>query len=181
MGLDMYLIGTQYIGAQYEHNHVTGSVNLKKDGVKIVTPTDKIDQISLALGYWRKANAIHKWFVDHTQNGEDRNGSSEVSREQLEELLALTKDVLAHCKLVDGEVCKRKTMKNEKWEKIMEPGKIIEDSSYAQEHLPTTSGFFFGSTDYDEGYVRDLEDTVKILTEALTMKDIDFFKYSASW
>jgi hypothetical protein len=45
--------------------------------------------------YWRKSNAIHKWFVDNVQDGEDDCGDYFVSREQLEELRQLILEVLA--------------------------------------------------------------------------------------
>lgn len=34
---------------------------------------------------------------------------------------------------------------------------VLEDHSQAEELLPTMSGFFFGSTDYDECYFDDVE------------------------
>ena len=36
--------------------------------------------------YWRKANAIHKWFVDNVQGGEDDCREYPVSNDQLIEL-----------------------------------------------------------------------------------------------
>ena len=44
--------------------------------------------------YWRKANAIHKWFVDRVQDGEDNCSEYEVTLKQLEELLAVIDEVL---------------------------------------------------------------------------------------
>ena len=38
---------------------------------------------------WRKANQIHKWFVDNCQEGDDNCQRHYVSRENLEELLEL--------------------------------------------------------------------------------------------
>lgn len=38
------------------------------------------------VGYWRKANAIHQWFVVHVQGGVDECLKYEVSKAQLEEL-----------------------------------------------------------------------------------------------
>jgi hypothetical protein len=37
--------------------------------------------------------------------------------------------------------------------------KVLEDNSLAEKILPTQSGFFFGSTEYDEFYFSDLERT----------------------
>ena len=39
------------------------------------------------VGYWRKANQIHKWFVDNVQGGEDDCSPYPVTRDQLEKLL----------------------------------------------------------------------------------------------
>lgn len=46
------------------------------------------------VGYWRKANQIHNWFVENVQGGEDDCGSYVVSEEQLEELKSLCEQVL---------------------------------------------------------------------------------------
>lgn len=37
--------------------------------------------------YWRKANHIHKWFVDHCQDGEDDCREADVTSGQLQELV----------------------------------------------------------------------------------------------
>lgn len=60
--------------------------------------------------------------------------------------------------------------------------RVLEDHSLAKELLPVSSGFFFGSVDYDEGYYSDLEFTASKLNEVLggEYKDWDF-KYSSSW
>jgi hypothetical protein len=63
---------------------------------------------------------------------------------------------------------------------MLEDGQFIADPSEAIELLPTQSGFFFGSTDYDEGYYQDIEDTVKILQEALSDPSGDYY-YDSSW
>lgn len=50
--------------------------------------------------------------------------------------------------------------------------------------LETTSGFFFGSTDYDEWYFKGLEDTVKQLDSILNNPKFDnnwSFYYQSSW
>lgn len=46
------------------------------------------------IGYWRKANAIHKWFVDNTQDGNDKCQESDVSIEQILVLYNLCKKVI---------------------------------------------------------------------------------------
>lgn len=84
------------------------------------------------VGYWRKANAIHNWFVENCGNGEDNCQEMYVSLEKLETLLDICKQVSADHKL-------------------------------APFLLPTQSGFFFGSTEYDDWYFAKVEDTIKII------------------
>lgn len=48
------------------------------------------------VAYWRKANAIHAWFVDNVQGGEDDCATYDVSADQLRELLADTDKVLGN-------------------------------------------------------------------------------------
>jgi hypothetical protein len=38
------------------------------------------------VGYWRKANQIHRWFVQNVQNGVDDCGEYKVTAEQLIQL-----------------------------------------------------------------------------------------------
>ena len=44
---------------------------------------------------------------------------------------------------------------------------VLRDHSKAEELLPTMSGFFFGSTDYDEYYFDDVEQVLKYCEETL--------------
>lgn len=44
---------------------------------------------------------------------------------------------------------------------------VLEDHSKAEELLPTMSGFFFGSIDYDEGYFDDVESVADFLENEL--------------
>ena len=50
--------------------------------------------LEVQVAYWRKANQIHKWFVDHVQNGVDNCEEYYVSRDQLQLLLDTCKIVL---------------------------------------------------------------------------------------
>jgi len=49
--------------------------------------------LQVQVAYWRKANQIHKWFVDHVQDGNDNCEEYRVTRDQLQLLLD-------NCKLV---------------------------------------------------------------------------------
>ena len=58
--------------------------------------------------------------------------------------------------------------------------KILNDRTKVNE-LPTASGFFFGSVEYDEYYFNDLTDTVRIIDNALALPKSWGFYYSSSW
>ena len=88
MGLDMYLTKRIYVGAEYEHRKVKANIKITVDGKSLRINPKKISYIEEAVGYWRKANHIHAWFVQNVQNGEDDCGRYYVSEEQLRELLA---------------------------------------------------------------------------------------------
>lgn len=47
---------------------------------------------------------------------------------------------------------------------------VLEDHSKAKELLPTMGGFFFGSTDYDEYYFKDVEEVKNWVKETLLPK-----------
>lgn len=81
MGLDMYLYKKKFIWNKE-------SETIKITGVKGITP-EKVRYITEEAMYWRKANAIHKWFVDNVQKGEDDCGSYPVGKDKLEELYKL--------------------------------------------------------------------------------------------
>ena len=62
--------------------------------------------------------------------------------------------------------------------------KVLEDHSLAEKLLPTTSGFFFGITDYGEWYFQDIEYTIKHLNRLIgEYEDLgyDYLEYHSSW
>lgn len=69
------------------------------------------------------------------------------------------------------------------WEPIYEDGKVVIDSSIAEELLPCRAGFFFGGCDYDEYYVNDIGDSIKILENVLATTDFETqaIYYMSSW
>lgn len=135
------------------------------------------------VGYWRKATTIHNWFVLNVQDGIDDCDSYEVPKDKIEELLEICKSIKANCPLVDGVVQSRQIFKEGKWQPIYEQGKVLTNTATAEELLPTQSGFFFGSTDYDEYYMADIEETIEILTKVLAETDFDneMIVYHSSW
>jgi hypothetical protein len=184
MGLDMYLKAEKYVGGW---NHRDGKDEFEAfarlTGVK---PTERSPSFTVGatVGYWRKANAIHAWFVQNVQNGEDDCGTYDVSREQLQELRDLCASALAAAKVVDGRVHNGTSYKpGGVVEQHYERGKVIENPQEVAEILPTQSGFFFGSTDYDEGYISDLTETVVMIDGLLSNEKLNdwSFSYHSSW
>ena len=119
------------------------------------------------VGYWRKANQIHNWFVKNIQHGEDDcKYHDEVTEYDLRHLLNICNNIIESCELID-----------------VEDGKYIKDSSVAAKLLPSTSGFFFGSTDYDEYYLEDIKITIEIIENVLATTDFDtqMIYYVSSW
>lgn len=141
-------------------------------------------RISEEVGYWRKANQIHNWFVENVQDGvDDCDYHNEVTKETLEELLDVCERVLASCELVDGKVKNGWSFANGVETPILEYGQYVKDSSVAEELLPSTHGFFFGSTDYDQYYVNDIKHTIDIITKVLETTDFEkqMIYYCSSW
>ena len=89
MGLDMYLTKKIHIGGEYEHRHVTGTVDLTTNGKRIHLDPQEVSEITSRVGYWRKANQIHAWFVREIQGGVDECQESRAPWEKLQELKAL--------------------------------------------------------------------------------------------
>ena len=103
MGLDQYLYAKKYTCSNNLENETWKKMNadflkLKKiigEDAKYLDKDLPSISLQMKIGYWRKANAIHQWFVDNCQKGEDDCRDAYVSREQLEELLGVVKEVLA--------------------------------------------------------------------------------------
>lgn len=107
------------------------------------------------LMYWRKANQIRRWFVDHLNDFDpsDNLGKYDVSREVLQDLI----DDIDY---------------------------VLEDESIerAEEVMPTGSGFFFGNTEYDEYYFDSLRHTREQIQEILdTTSEEDEIYYTEWW
>ena len=149
MGLDMYLYAGKFIS----------NTPPFKEGTRHEEIVDALDAQGFAKGhivtqmevaYWRKANAIHGWFVD----GKDDDCTPiQVSRENLVRLRDVCKELL-----------------------------VDKDTNKAEELLPPRGGFFFGSTDIDEWYWENVQETATLLDNILTEVPEDWsFEYQASW
>ena len=93
MGLDMYLTAT-IPTSKYENKELNAL--LKKNFPKQSSICDNLDSIDITFeaAYWRKANHIHKWFVDNCQGGRDECQKAYVAREDLEKLIKVCEDSL---------------------------------------------------------------------------------------
>lgn len=160
MGLDMYMKQRKrysWVDFNKKENFTVKKMKVTierefEDGEKRVDVVEKENPeyalyVEVPVAYWRKANAIHRYFVENCADGVDNCQPVYVDGSQIEELVNLCKEVLA-------------------------------DHSKASELLPTQEGFFFGSTEYDEWYFKDLEKTVKMLGNLDFEED---YIYEASW
>lgn len=110
--------------------------------------------------YWRKANAVHAWFVKNCQADVDDCESYPVHPEQLAQLRAQALEA------VGAYVAGKK------------------DEAAAL--LTPTSGFFFGSTDVDEWYLEDLRHTASEIERVIRLATDPAlagveFAYHSSW
>lgn len=100
MGLDMYLSAKKYLSKYFDAED-TGKINAINDIFGIVGEEDGdygAQEVTFRIAYWRKANAIHQWFVDNVQDGVDECDEAFVPREKLEELMNLCKQIIAEPK-----------------------------------------------------------------------------------
>lgn len=141
------------------------------------------ESIFAEVGYWRKANAIHKWFVENVQNGVDDCEYHEVTKAHLEELRAICIKIKDETKMEHGYVKNGEQYANGMWCPCYEEGEYVVNPEIAHKLLPTQDGFFFGSTDYDQWYMANVEETIDILTNALETVDFDreIVVYMSSW
>lgn len=89
MGLDMYLNAKRFLW--FNEDELSGKVAEAFPELK----DKRVKEVIVEALYWRKANAIHDWFVKNVQEGVDDCGSYYVSREQIAELRDLVLEVLA--------------------------------------------------------------------------------------
>lgn len=138
MGLDMYL--THHV----DRNHKQGG----------------------RIAYWRKANAIHSWFVKNVQGGVDDCGMYLVPKEKIEELLDICSKINDHIHESPDQVLHLDTAGVE----------------MARLYLPTQTGFFFGSTTYGYDYCYHIRYTIEYLNAALIMLNVGgAVFYQSSW
>jgi len=157
MGLDMYFKAKKWLWAGIVNDNQDEPAKQAIAQALGDLPKEwEVQEVVCEAGYWRKANAIHQWFVDNVQDGQDECREHWVSPEKMQELLALVNSIL-------------------------EAETPAEKAYLAQEHLPTQAGCFFGHLEYDEWYFQKLEHTKAILEKALAAPEGWEFYYQSSW
>lgn len=145
--------------------------------------------VKTQVGYWRKANAIHGWLIRNCADNIDNCEEFVIQPEQLIQLrdecvLALanrhnaTKPIEADYvhKMKDGEDILKvieKSMKRQS-DRASKKGNVADP-------LEPIEGFFFGSSEKDEYYYKDLEYTVELINALLPNIKSYSIIYRASW
>ena len=137
------------------------------------------------VGYWRKANHVHAWFVDKVQGGNDDCLYYFVTKENFLELKEACEKVVA---LNPYSIDKNSDLFNSSVSSLIDSG-VITKSDYEEmkakleEIMPTQSGYFFGAIDYSPYYFLDVEETLEIVDKILENGDFDkeIYLYNSSW
>lgn len=188
----------------YERNiklDLSGDI-IHKDYLIDKEETAYVVQGTYEVAYWRKANQIRQWFVNHIDefNESDNGEYYEVTEELLNKLITDCKAVLfSHDKVIIDDKVKDKMDKvrtlseqgvdgekdgaKETLERMERKYGLTGVSVRPEDILPTSSGFFFGSTEYDEWYYQDLENTIKMCQEVIDETDwnTEVVIYTESW
>lgn len=157
MGLDQYLYATNYLsGGKWQSEDKQSAYAKIAEALgadKFIYEDLPSISLNVKVGYWRKANQIHQWFVDNVQAGEDNCAEYYVSREQLQELLQTCLEVKAR-----------------------------KHPDVANDLLPPQTGFFFGSYEIDEWYWEQIDYTIEQLDRVLKDVPEGWdFAYQSSW
>lgn len=94
MGLDMYLTAEKFFGGYSDEVGRSRVLAACGDDIPPFARTSGSAVVSFEVACWRKANAVHGWFVENVQDGNDDCDRHHVSVDALKELLALCEGVL---------------------------------------------------------------------------------------
>ena len=183
MGLDMYvnirhkdtqskLDAYEAWEQKYSYEEFERLTEDQKEEYRDSEPEYNEEMYGKELMYWRKANQIHNWFVQNCQNGVDDCGRYAITVNDLMKLKELCEKILTMTE-------NRKEMRYTSYtatekEEVDIPYLTLEGVEYAIEHLPSRSGFFFGSTEYDDWYVWGLKNTVEQINDTLDILNCDY-------
>lgn len=93
MGLDMNLTADRFIG--YSEDALRENIAGCFPDIHDL----KVSVVTADVMYWRKANAIHNWFVKNAQNGVDECQRTHLSIGTIQSLLDTIRKVLANREL----------------------------------------------------------------------------------
>jgi hypothetical protein len=167
---------------QWSHNKPEEqfNVDVKKGGEPFnkIKP-ERVSYVVEQVAYWRKFNALHNWFVNECGDGEDRCQEIYIG-DRLPELL----ETLLKVKEVYENSPKKKVQVESGWsngEKSFVEVEVPEDTDTLDELFPTSSGFFFGGTEYDEYYIEQVNETIELIEGLLKEDENGDYYYQASW
>lgn len=116
--------------------------------------------------YMRKVNCVRKWCAENLENFED-NGLTNFPKEKFKELIGVMHKTIIEAGLSNiygyFQCIQDGWFEDENWD-LYKEAKAFLDVPENQERVievadrlfPTSSGFFFGGTEYNEWYVVDL-------------------------
>jgi hypothetical protein len=104
MGLDMYLHAKRYLWGWEEDSEDVKVIAREVQKVAKIPDGFEVKEIVIKAGYWRKANQIHRWFVQNVQDGKDDCGDYYVSRQNLIDLRELCQKILENKDLATTEL-----------------------------------------------------------------------------
>jgi hypothetical protein len=174
MGLDMYLRAKNYLWGSAEED-----VAKAKQIAEILGFDLEVKEVTFRGMYWRKANAIHGWFINNVaEKGVDDCQEMNLSREQLETLRSDCIKALANPD-------RQYQIENNKvfyllCDYLNSLDQKITVDNY-ENPLEPSAGFFFGSDDLGDYYYSQLEYTIDLITTLLEQSDQLEFIYRASW
>jgi hypothetical protein len=183
MGLDMYLTKKNYV-KRWEHNKPEEQfeISVKRGGETYSTiKPERVSYVIEEVMYWRKANQIHGFFVNKGYEITP-DVKYQLEGEHIVELLDTCKKVL--------EILNRSEKKTVQvvggWrngEDYMVDVEVYDKADEVLELLPPTEGFFFGSYQIDKWYKQQIEETISVLEEELSVSGDNYpeYEYYASW
>ncbi len=168
MGLDMYFSRRTYVSSFRSTRDADGkwgerdvnNMELKFDDADLSHINLKnVRYIEELFGEFRKFNALHSYVVDNFGGGKDECQVIYLDIDnliQIHEMLSLVKESLS-----------------------------IGDKVIASQTLPPSEGFFFGSTEIDEWYEKDVNEAVEVFGKIIEEHSIvgynASYSYQASW
>lgn len=95
MGLDMYL------DMDIDCEGAKGIIDIAVNEIKIPVNFGRLRCLTENIGYWRKAYAIHNWFVKNVQDGKEDWHEHICYPEDLQPLLEICKEIDAKAEIVE--------------------------------------------------------------------------------